>query len=401
MSGRRLVAVDLGTHRVRCAIAEDEGARLKVLGVGEVDSKGVSRGVVADPDQAVSALSKALDAAERAAGMEVEAALLSLGGRHVRSQPSRAQVTVASRSGAVSGSDLNRVLEAARDLPGEEGTEVVHLIPRWYTVDDNQRVRDPRGVAGSRLAVDSELVLASVAHLEALVECAHSAGLRVDDLVVQPLAAAEGVVRDSELEESVAVVDVGAGTTDIATFWHGTLEGVRVLPVGGQHVTADLAVGLRCGEAEAESLKRRHGHCDPARVLPEELVRVVGPSGVGADEVSRRVLAEIIEPRAREIVRLIGQALEGPHAPAKVVLTGGGSCLRGFPEAVHQLLELPVRVALPEGLTGLSDQLGMPEHATIAGLLRWGQRSGNRRDHSSPRAERSSGRLNRWLHELF
>ncbi|MGC8473118.1 MAG: hypothetical protein ACP5PW_01745, partial [Candidatus Dormibacteria bacterium] len=130
MSGRRLVAVDLGTHRVRCAIAEDEGGRLKVLGVGEVDSKGVSRGVVADPDQAVAALSKALDAAERAAGVEVEAALLSLGGRHVRSQPSRAAVTVASRSGAVSGSDLNRVLEAARDLPGEEGTEVVHLIPR-------------------------------------------------------------------------------------------------------------------------------------------------------------------------------------------------------------------------------------------------------------------------------
>ncbi len=401
MSGRRLVGLDLGTHRVRCAIADDDGGRIKVLGVGEVDSRGVRKGVIADPDAAAAAIGRALDAAERAAGVEVEAALLSLGGRHVRSQASQAVVSVASRSGAVSGSDLNRVLEAARELPGTEGTEVVHLIPRWYGVDSKQYLRDPRGVEGGRLSVDAELVLASVAHLEALVECAHTAGLRVDDVVVQPLASAEGVVRDRELETSVAVVDVGAGTTDVAVFRQGTLERVVVLPIGGQNVTGDLAVGLHCGPAEAEAIKCRHGHCDPARVLVEELVRVVGTSGVGSDEVPRRLLAEIIEPRAREMARLIGEALEGPHPPAKVVLTGGGCRLQGFPEAIHQFLEMPVRVAVPEGLSGLADQLGMPEHATTAGLLRWGQRSSARHDHGSPRAERSGGRLNRWLHELF
>lgn len=393
--------MDLGTQRVRCAIAEDDGARVRVLGVGEADAKGMRKGVIVDPEAATESISRALDAAERAAGVEVESALLSLGGAHVRSQASRAVVSVASRSGAVGGSDLTRVLVAARELQDSDGTEVVHLIPRWYSVDDRQGLRDPRGVEGRRLAVDSELVLASVAHLEALVSCAHAAGLRVDDVVVQPLAAAEGVVRDSELETSVAVVDVGAGTTDVAVFRNGTLERLCVLPLGGAHVTGDLAAGLHCDQQEAELLKRRHGHCDPAKILPDELVTVVGISGVGKDEVPRRLLAEIIEPRAREMARLIGEAIEDRAPTAKVVLTGGCSRLQGFPVAVHQYLEMPVRVAVPEGLSGLADQLGMPEHATAAGLLRWAQRSSSRREPSSPRAERSGGRLNRWLHELF
>jgi len=402
LSGRRLVAVDLGTTRVRCAVAEDEGGRLRILGVGEAPSAGVRKSVIVDPDSATAAISKALDAAERASGVEIDSALLTLGGGHLTSQSSRAVVSVASRSGAVVTADLNRVLEAAREAPGLDGNEVVHLIPRTYAVDDASGMRDPRGIPGTRLAVDAELVLASTAHLAALVECAHGAGLRVDDVVVHPLASAEGVVRDRELEDSVAVVDVGGGTTNIALFRGGTIQRVVVLPVGGQNVTNDLAVGLHCDQEEAENVKCRHGHCDPGQVLPEEIVTVVGMAGVGADEVPRRWLAEVIEPRAREMARLIGEVLDQEEGGFnRVVLTGGGARLLGFAAAVHHILEMPVRVAVPEGLSGLSEQLGMPEHAAAAGLLRWGQRATIGRERNNQRTARSTGRINRWLHELF
>ncbi|MHB1500651.1 MAG: cell division protein FtsA [Candidatus Dormibacteria bacterium] len=400
MSGRSLVGIDLGTSTVICAVGEEDGRRIRVLGVGESPAAGVRKSVITDPDAAQAAIAKALDAAERAAGHEIDSALLCLGGRHLESRPNQAVVSVVSRSGAVGSGDLNRVLEAARDGGCPEGSEVVHLIPRFYSVDSQQGLRDPRGVEGSRLAVDAELVMASTAHLETLVGCAHAAGLRVDDVVAQPLASAEGVLRDSELEGAVAVVDVGGGTTDIAVFRQGTIRRILVLPVGGQNVTNDLAAGLHCDQEEAEVIKRRHGHCDPGQVLVEEMVTVVGIAGVGRDEVPRRWLAEIIEPRAREMARLIGEALEG-EGVQKVVLTGGCARLRGFPAAVHHILETPVRVAVPEGFSGLSDQIGMPEHAVVAGLLRWGQRSTTVRDRSNPKTTRSQGRLNRWLHELF
>jgi cell division protein FtsA len=402
LSGRRLVALDLGSAKVCCAVAEDDGSRLRIIGVGEAKSAGVRKGVITDPDAATQAISKALDAAERSSGVEIDSALMTLGGRHIQSQARDSVVSVNSRGGVVGSSDLNRVLEGARSVPGIEGQEVVHLIPREYQVDTKAGLRDPRGSHGSRLSVDAELVLASSAHLAALVNCVHAAGLRIDDVVVQPLASAEGVLRDQELEAGVAVVDVGAGTTNIAIFQGGTIRRVLVLPIGGQNVTNDLATGLRCDQDEAETLKCRHGHCDPAQVLPEEMVTLVGSSHVGAEEVPRRWLAEIIEPRAREMARLVGQALdEENQGLSKLVVTGGGFRLRGFAAAVHQILEMPVRLAVPEGLSGLADQLGMPEHAAAAGLLRWGQRSGARRDGGNLRTTRSAGRLNRWLHDLF
>ncbi len=383
-------------------MAEDDGSKLRVIGVGEAPSAGVRKGAITDPDAATQAISHALDAAERSSGVEIDSALLTLSGRHIQSRSSQAVVSVTSRGGVVGSSDLNRVLEGARNVPELEGQEVVHLIPREYQVDAKSGLRDPRGAQGARLSVDAELVLASSAHLAALVDCVHAAGLRIDDVVVQPLASAEGVLRDQELEAGVAVIDVGAGTTNIAIFQGGTIRRVLVLPLGGQNVTNDLATGLRCDQDEAEVLKCRHGHCDPAQVLPEEMITLVGSSHVGAEEVPRRWLAEIIEPRAREMARLIGQALddESPGL-SKLVVTGGGFRLRGFAAAVHQILEMPVRLAVPEGLSGLADQLGMPEHAAAAGLLRWGQRSGARRDRGNMRTIRSAGRLNRWLHELF
>ena len=397
-----MVALDLGSAKVCCAVAEDDGSKLRVIGVGEAPSAGVRKGAITDPDAATQAISHALDAAERSSGVEIDSALLTLSGRHIQSRSSQAVVSVTSRGGVVGSSDLNRVLEGARNVPELEGQEVVHLIPREYQVDAKSGLRDPRGAQGARLSVDAELVLASSAHLAALVDCVHAAGLRIDDVVVQPLASAEGVLRDQELEAGVAVIDVGAGTTNIAIFQGGTIRRVLVLPLGGQNVTNDLATGLRCDQDEAEVLKCRHGHCDPAQVLPEEMITLVGSSHVGAEEVPRRWLAEIIEPRAREMARLIGQALddESPGL-SKLVVTGGGFRLRGFAAAVHQILEMPVRLAVPEGLSGLADQLGMPEHAAAAGLLRWGQRSGARRDRGNMRTIRSAGRLNRWLHELF
>ncbi len=402
MSGRRLVAVDLGSWKVCCAVGEDDGTRLRVLGVGEAPAAGVRKGLIADRQAATEAIAKALDAAERSAGVEIDSAVLSLGGRHIRTRESRASIAIGSRGGLVEAADLNRVLEAARqtsDLERQE--EVVHLIPCDYSVDSHRGLRDPRGMRGAQLGVFAQLVLASAAHLGSLVDCAHAAGLRIDDVVVQSLAAAEGVLRDPELEQEVAVVDVGGGTTDIAIFRSATIQRLVVLPVGGNNVTQDLATGLRCEPEEAEQLKCRYGHCDPGQVLAEEMVTVLGGGG-GAREVQRRWLAEIVEPRAREMARMIGQVLEQEGSGLdRLVLTGGGARLRGFAACVHQILEMPVRLAVPEGLSGMTDRLGMPEHAAAAGLLRWGQRSLARRDRGNVKTTRSAGRLNRWLHELF
>ncbi|HVA22178.1 MAG TPA: cell division protein FtsA [Candidatus Micrarchaeia archaeon] len=403
MSPRHVVGLDLGSQTVRCAVAEAAPGRIRVLGVGEAPSAGVARGMVVDPASASEAIAAAVAAAERVSGVEIDQVVVGLGGAHLRSEARRATVRVLARDGRVGPGDVRRALDQARTGAAGDGRESLHLIPHAYTLDGGAPLPDPVGQAGERLDLAATLVTAAVPATTALVDAVHAAGLAVEDVVAGGLAAAEGVLRDVELERGVAVVDCGAATTTVVVLAGGAVVHLAVLPVGGQHVSQDLAVGLRCDRDQAESLKCRHGTADTLAAAGNELVTLTGPGVLGPHEVPRRQLSEIIEPRVREIARLVGAELErsASGAVARLVLSGGGSCLSGLPMVVHRLLEAPVRVAVPEGLAGLEAQLGHPGHAALAGLLHWGSRQDQRRERQNRRSTGSAGRLNRWLHDLF
>ncbi len=403
MSPRHLVGLDLGSQTVRCAVGEAAPDRVRVLGLGEAPAAGVARGVVVDPAKASEAITQAVEAAERVSGVEIDQVVVGLGGAHVLCETRTAQVRILGRDGRVGPGDVHRALDQARGAPTAADREALHLIPRAYTLDGAAPVADPLGRTGLRLDLDARLVTAATRSTSALVDAVHAAGLAVEDVVALGLASAEGVLRDVELERGVAVIDCGATTTTVVVLASGAVVHTAALPVGGLHVTQDLAVGLRCERDEAEQLKCRYGTADPLAAAGNELVTVAGPGVIGPHEVARRELAAIIEPRAREIARLVAAELERADAGplARIVLTGGACCLAGFPMVVHRLLELPVRVALPEGLGGLEAQLGQPRHAAVAGLLRWGSRQDLRRARHNRRSARPTGRLNRWFHDRF
>ncbi len=404
MSPRHVVGLDLGSQAVRCAVAEVAPDRIRVLGVGEAPSSGVARGMVTDPAAATQAVVQAVDGAERVSGVEIDAVVVGLGGPHLGGEVRHAAVRVLGRDGRVGPGDVHRALDQARAVPVGEGREPLHLVPIGYAVDGADPVRDPVGRSGERLDLAAHLVTAATAATSALVDAVHAAGLAVEDVVAGGLAAAEGVLRDVEMERPVAVVDCGAATTTVVVLAGGAVVHTAVLPVGGRHVSQDLAVGLRCEWDQAEMLKCRHGTSDPLSGRGTELVTLAGPGVLGPHEVPRRLLAEIIEPRVREITRLIGAELARAAAPgplARVVLTGGGACLDGLPSVVHRLLEVPVRVAVPEGLLGLDAQLGHPRHAVAAGLIHWGSRQDRRRERHNRRSAPSAGRVTRWFHDRF
>lgn len=423
---RRVAALDLGTTKVCCAVAEVEPEGLRILGVGQSLSRGVRKGAVVDIDRAAEAVAEAVDAAERMAGVPVTGAVVGIAGGHITSQNSRGLVAVAAGHREVRAEDVQRAVEAARAVAVPSDREIVHVLPREFTVDGQEGVRDALGMSGTRLGVETHIVTGAITAIQNVVKVMHEAGLDVEDLVLQVLASAEAVVTEDELERGCVVVDVGGGTTDVAVFCEGSISHTSVIPVGGSHVTGDLAVGLRSDLETAEQVKRRFGHCLQLTVPPDAMVTV---TPMGYDEpasVPQRYLAEVIGPRAREMAGMIAAEIErgAPNGllPGGVVLTGGGAMLRGFAEIVQQVTDLPVRVAVPFGINGMDEALRGPQNATAVGLLRWGARSrpvrgrAVARNGHVPPGTRTSGnghsngnghsttintRFGRWLRELF
>jgi cell division protein FtsA len=406
---RRVFALDLGTTKVCCAAADIEATGLRVLGVGESTSRGVRKGAVIDLDTAAESVAEAVDIAEQMAGVPIDSAVVGVAGGHITSQNSRGVVAVASR-GEVRDQDVHRAIEAARAVSVPSDRQIVHVLPQQFTIDGQEGVRDAVGMSGSRLEVDAHIITGAHTAIQNVLKVAHKAGLGVDDMVLQVLASAEAVVSPDEFERGVVVADVGGGTTDIAVFSRGSIVHTAVIPVGGNHVTSDLAVGLRCDLETAETVKRSYGHCLQL-TLPADAEVTLTP--MGYDEpvhVPQRFLAEIIGPRAREMASLIAAEIEraGPVGlfPGGIVLTGGGALLRGFAEVTQQVTDLPTRVATPEGVHGMNDEIRGPGHATVVGLLSWSARSGKRQRAAAGNGHASNGhnagtRFGRWLRELF
>ena len=404
---RNVSALDIGTTKICCVVGAPAERGLHIVGVGEAPSEGLRRGAVVNMEKTIRGITAAVEAAQRMCGHKVESAYVGLAGTHVRSQNSRGVIAVARADREIGPLDVGRVIDAARAVSIPSDREVIHVVPRGYVVDGQDGVKDAVGMSGARLEVETHIITGSLTAIQNAVKCVQQAGVGIDDLVVQGLASAEAVLGDNELELGVALVDIGGGTTDIALFTEGSIHHTAVLPIGASHITSDVAIGLRTTLQEAEMLKVNYGHAVPACIAREEMIELhqVGQDRVQA--VPRRHLAEIIAPRVQELLEMIRfeirrGGIDG-FLPAGVVLTGGGARLMGMLDAAQTLLDLPVRVGSPTGMTGMSEQVSGPAYATTIGLLRWGLKQHSPNGHVPATAGMSAAyqRTVRWLRDFF
>jgi cell division protein FtsA len=367
-----LSGVDVGTSKVCALIAErgPEGAPA-VLGYGVVPCTGLRRGVVVNIEATVEALRAAITEAEKAAGARLNNAVVGVAGAHIRGLNSHGIVAV--RGGEVGPRDVERVIEAARAVAIPLDRQVLHILPQQFAVDDQDGVRDPVGMAGVRLEARIHIVTAAQSYGQNLYKCCERSGVTAGEFMFEPLASADAALFPEERELGVALIDIGGGTTDIIVFHNGAVMHTAVLPVGGNHITSDVAAGLRTPLTEAERLKVNYGVATNQVVGRDEMVQVPGVGGREPREIARRLLGEIIEPRMEEIFALaLRELLRSGVADtlgSGVVLAGGTSLLEGTQELAERIFNLPVRRGLPINLKGMPEELMKPMYTTAAGLL--------------------------------
>ncbi|HEV2340109.1 MAG TPA: cell division protein FtsA [Patescibacteria group bacterium] len=384
-----VVGVDIGTNKIVTVIAKiNEEKTVHVLGVSEVKSAGIKKGQIVDIEEAVHAINTSLEAAERMAGYSVSHVIVSLGGSHIESQNSRGVVAVSNPQGEITQNDLQRVIDAAKAVSFPSTREIIHVLPRHYSVDGQEDIKDPIGMTGVRLEVDTHIITASSISLRNMEKALSEVGVDVDAFVFSGYASSLSVLSDTEKELGVVLVDIGSGTTDISMYVDGSVTHSSVLPIGAKHVTNDLAIGLRISLESAEKIKlflsrpkrdmqfdeddgeKRHRSSDEVDLtslkLPEDL-RLV----------SRKTLVEgIIRPRLNEIFSMIGQEIKksgwGGQTPAGLVVTGGGAKTVGVVDSAKRTLAMPVRVGAPTELKGIKDEVEDAPFAAVIGLIIYG-----------------------------
>lgn len=408
---KKTVGLDLGTSRVAVVIAESDepsaNTPISILGVGESPSDGLRKGVVVNLDKTIAAIQQATIAAERMAGHRIESVVVSLGGTHLWSQNSAGVVAVAHPEREIDEDDVQRVVEASRAISVASDRQVIHVIPRAYTVDGQDGVRDAVGMTGHRLEVETNIITGAQTAVQNVIKCVHGAGFDVEDVVCAGLAAGEGVLTQQEIELGVCLVEIGAGTTNVVVYNDGSARKLAVLPVGGNHVTSDIAIGLRTTLDEAEGLKLNYGHSLPDVIDQAEKVEVRQVGGDRIQALPRKFLAEIIGPRMVEIFQMAREEVRKSGfdqlLPAGVVICGGGSRLMGTLDAAQSVFNTAARLGQPIGLAGLADRAHGPSFAVAVGLVKWGARA--RVDHGNARQPVTFGntyqKTVRWLRDFF
>ncbi len=376
---QHVVGLDIGTTKISCIVAErtDDGG-IHIVGMGESPSRGLRKGVVVNLGATVEAVKSCIQQAELMAGIDIETAVVGIAGGHIRSFNSRGVVKVSEKDRTVTQGDIDRVLEAARAVNIPADREILHVLPQEFVLDDQGSINDPLGMTGSRLEANVHIITAASTSVQNLVTCVNKAGVEVRDTVLEQLASSESVLTQDEKELGVALIDIGGGTTDLAIFERGSKWHTSVLPVGGDHFSNDLAVGLRTPVPEAEKLKIRYGCALASSVREDETIEVPTVGGRKPRLLSRQVMAEILQPRAEEICTLLLDEITTAGFDrvlnAGIVLTGGGSMLPGMIEVAEQVFDLPVRHGFPTGAKGLVEPASGPEHATVIGLALYGAR---------------------------
>jgi cell division protein FtsA len=406
-----IVGLDVGTTKI-CAIAAEvtHGDRLEVIGVGTAPSRGLRKGVVVNIDATVEAIRRAVEEAEQRAGVEISSVYAGVAGGHIRGINSRGVVAVSGKSREVSAVDIERALEAAKAINLPPDREIIHALPQAFVVDDQDGIREPLGMSGVRLEVEVHLVTGAVTSVQNVVRSVNRAGLAVQDIVLEPLASAEAVLSPDEKELGILLIDIGGGTTDAALFRDGAIWHTAILPLGGDHITNDIAVGLRTPNADAEDLKKRYGCALTALVREDETIDVPSVGGRKPRQLSRQILSEIVQPRVEEIFTLIARDLAKAgldDAPtAGIVITGGTSILEGIAELAEQVFDLPVRRGSPAPTGGLADVVRSPIYSTGVGLALYGLRG---RAHGGAPFDETDGnlftrirrRMTEWFSDLF
>jgi cell division protein FtsA len=368
--------LDIGTTKICCVMARTDGGLPEIQGSGIAPSLGVKRGVVNDIGATVAAITEAVSEAELMAGVEVEAVNVGIAGGHVKSMNSRGLVAVARTDHEITDRDIERAIEQAKAIALPVDREVLHVLPKEFTVDDQHGVRDPRGMIGTRLEADVHIITGAVMAAQNLLKAVQKAGLKVNQIILEPLASARAVLTDDEMELGVALVDMGGGTTDIAVYQDGAVRHTAVLAVGGNNVTQDLAIGLRTPRQEAEHIKREYAVALAELVEDDDMVEVEDVGGRKSRLINKRKIAEIVQPRMEEIVNLvklqITQAVPFELLPAGVVFTGGASKVQGLPDLAEKVLGVPSRVGYPLEVGGLADAVEDPIYSTAVGLIMYG-----------------------------
>ncbi len=407
MTKRMVAALDLGTAKTCAVVGAVSEHGIEVHGLGEAPSRGLRKGAIVHVESTVAAIKKAVAEAAAMAHCEIRHVTASIGGPHVRGLSSHGVVAV--RNGEVSAGDLSRVLDAARAVALPTDREVLHVLPQEYIIDDQEGLREPIGIAGVRLEAKVHIVTSQVSAAQNLVKCCKQAGLVVDDVVLGAIAAADAVLTSEEKDLGVALVDVGAGTTDVVIYHGGAVRHTASLPIGGGHLTNDIAAGLRTPTAEAEKIKQRFG-CARAAVV-ERHVEIEVPSVGDRDPrvLSRHILCEIIEPRVEEIFTLVAREIirSGYEEllASGVVLVGGTVLLEHITDVAEQVLKLPVRIGVPHHVVALADLVACPISATAIGLLLAGGDGGRPVRLHAARADGLLGRvrhrMEEWLRDFF
>ncbi|MDR2124170.1 MAG: cell division protein FtsA [Desulfovibrio sp.] len=369
-----IIGLDIGTTKICAVVGEAGEDGVDVVGIGTSPSTGLRKGVVVNIGETVKSVQKALEEAELMAGCSIRSVYAGIAGSHIKSINSNGVIAI--QGGEVTQRDVDRALEAAGAVPIPMDREIIHTLPQEFIVDDQHGIIHPLGMSGVRLEVKVHIVTGAVASTQNIVKACHNSGLDVADIVLECMASAKAVLTEEERELGVALVDLGGGTTDIAVFSGDAVMHTGVLPLGGQNLTKDIAAGLRTPLIEAERIKVRYGCAMADMVSMDEIIEVSTVGGRESRRLSRKLLAEICQPRMEELLGLADRELGqsgGRHAVgAGVVLTGGGVLLDGCQELAEQIFNMPTRIGYPRNIGGLRDVVNSPRYATAVGLLRYG-----------------------------
>ena len=369
-----VVGLDMGSGKVCTVIGElGENDQIEIIGIGTAPSLGIRKGVIVDLDQAIQSAKESIESAERMAGIRINSAFVSIAGSHITSVNSKGVIAISGESPEIMENDIEKVIEAAKAGIVSSEKELIHTLSREFIVDGQSGISDPLGMSGARLECKVHIITGSITAVQNLIKCVEEAGLDIEEIIFGTLASSNAILSNAEKELGILLIDIGAGTTEIAIFVEGGLAYSAVLPVGGVQITNDLAVGLRTSIEEAEKIKISYGSAVENSTSPEKLVEISSINGKEKHNVSKKYLVEIIEPRVSEIFNFVGMEVKKSGCynmiPGGIVITGGSSLLPGISEVAEQVLNLPSRLGRPHYEGELADMINDPSYSEAIGLL--------------------------------
>ncbi len=380
-----ITGLDIGSTSIRMVVGEKprHEAKIRIIGAVEGPSKGISKGVVVDIDDAISAISAVLEKTERMIGQPVGHAWVGINGGHIITTESRGVAAVSKVNGEIREADVERVIDNARSVSAPPNYEVLHVIPKSFAVDSQTGIKDPVGMTGIRLEVETQIIQGLSAQIKNLTNCIYRTGLEIDDLVLSILAASESVLTNRQKELGVVVINLGGRTTSLAVFEEGDLLHSAVIPIGSDHITSDINLLFRISIDTAEKIKVREGSCLAKEFKRHDEMKFAAVGGIEEGYFSKKQVAEVIEARVEEIFQYVDKELKklarSGRLPAGAVITGGGAKLDGIVEVAKRVLHLPASIGYPHDLVSSLDKVSDPSFTTAVGLVLWGNQMVNKK----------------------